>query len=657
MKQRSLLLIALLLAVPINVMAQLAEWPFPQDIPESKPVSIGLAGQKPADIVRYLMAEGALVAKISPDGNQVAFSRRITGQPQLWVVDLRKGWPRQITFGSGISSFHWAPDGEWLLVARDTDGDEREGYFLLSLDGTEERQLLPTSDAFRQFGMFSPDGKQILYSSTERNGRDFDIYTAEVDSGQSRLVYQGNFGFFPAAWQPGGKTVVVTEVRGEDANDVHLLDIETGNIRPLFKPEVAAAYKDFSWLPDGSGFYLATNEGREYSALAFYSMSQQSLQIVEEPEQDVEGVRLSSDGRYLSWATNSGGYSKLHLLDRQSNKRIALPALPEGVYDTRFAHNAPALMMRISGPKTPGDVYVLNLKANRLVQAVESSLAGLDPTEFVVPESHIFPARDGVQLHGLMYLPQHPRHMLNPPVLVMVHGGPTSQARPTFEPIIQHLVNNGIAVFDVNVRGSTGFGKTFTRLDNREKRLDSVRDLVDTAAYLSREKRVDASRIAVMGRSYGGYMVNAVLGAYPGIYDAGVSSVGVSNWVRALEQASPSLKASDRIEYGDIREPRWQKFYAEISPINTAGQIKVPMLVAHGANDPRDPVAESDSIVRKIRENGGEVRYLRFPDEGHGLRKKKNRVTFSRELVEFLDEYLQAQDGPTREVAELETAD
>ena len=657
MKQQSFLLIALLLALPFKAFADAPEWPYPQDIPEVKPVAIGLAGKEPADIVRYLMAEGALAAEISPDGTRVAFSQRITGEPQLWVVDLKRGWPTQLTFGSGISFFHWAPDGEWLLVTRDTDGNEREGYFLLSADGTEERQLLPTSDAFRQFGMFSPDGKQILYSSTERNGRDFDIYTADVSSGQSRLVYQGNFGFFPVAWQPGGDTVIVSEVRGEDANDVHLLDIKTGEMRPLFQPEVASAYTDFAWLPDGSGFYLATNEGREFSALSFYSLAKRSLQIVENPEHDVANVTLSSDGRYLSWTTNSGGYSNLHLLDRQAKKKIAIPAMPDGVYQSSFARNAPALMMRISGPRTPGDVFVLDLRTNRLVQAVESSLAGLDPAGFTVPESLIFPARDGVQLHGLMYLPQHPRHLLNPPVLVMVHGGPTGQARPTFEPIIQHLVNHGIAVFDVNVRGSTGFGKTFTRLDNREKRLDSVRDLVDTAAFLSRDKRLDASRIAVMGGSYGGYMVNAVLGAYPGIYDAGISLVGVSNWVRALEEASPALKASDRIEYGDIREPKWQKFYTEISPINTAAQIRVPMLIAHGANDPRDPVAESDSIVRKIRENEGQVKYLRFPDEGHGMRKRKNRAAFSQELVQFLDKHLKVKDRSPGDVAELKPAE
>ena len=202
------------------------------------------------------------------------------------------------------------------------------------------------------------------------------------------------------------------------------------------------------------------------------------------------------------------------------------------------------------------------------------------------------------------------------------------------------MVNQGIAVFAVNVRGSTGFGKTYARLDNKEKRLDSVRDLADTVKYLSSLPRVSVERTAVMGGSYGGYMVNAVLGSYPNLFNAGVSVVGVSDWVRALEEASPALKASDREEYGDIREERWQKFYTENSPINNVSSIRANLLVAHGANDPRDPVSESDRLVLKLRNDGRSVRYLRFPDEGHSFRKLANRVIFNEAVGAFLLENL-----------------
>ncbi len=623
------------------------EWDNPDDIPVIEPVTVGLAGEQPADIVRYLMARGALQTRISPDGKTVAFGDRITGEPQLWLVDAMGGWPRQLTFGSGITFFRWAPDGRHLLVGRDADGNEREGYYLLSLDGTEERLLLPLSDAYRSFGMFSTDGSQILFSSTERTGRDFDIYVSDIASGDTRIVYEGTFGFFPRAWQPDGDIVIVDEIRGEDANDVHLLKMSTGKLTPLFQPDVSAAHGSYAWLPDGSGFYLATNQDREYAALAFYSLEDEELRFLETPDADVSNVTLSGNGRYLAWTTNEDGYAKVHAVDRRNKQSLAPPELPPGVYNLKFSAAATSLNIRVSGPATPGDVYVWKLDTNEATQAITSSLAGLDAGTFVIPESLRYPARDGLELQGLLYMPNESAMSGKPPVVVKVHGGPTGQSRPTFQPQVQYLVNNGIAVFDVNVRGSTGFGKTYTRLDNREKRLDSVRDLVDTVAFLSQDERLNTNRIAVMGGSYGGYMVNAVLGSYPGVFDAGVSRVGVSDWVRALQGAMPALKASDRIEYGDIREEKWQEFYRVNSPINNADNIKVPLLVQHGVNDPRDPVTESDRLVTKIRDAGGTVTYMRFPDEGHGLAKQANRVAYYRTMADFLEQHLQPNEEDT----------
>jgi len=617
-----------------------SEWNHPEDIPVIEPVTVGLAGEKPADIVRYLMTRGALQTGISPDGNKVAFSYRVTGEPQLWMVDSADGWPKQLTFGTGIRTFRWAPGGESLLVTRDAEGNEREGYFLLSVDGTNERQVLPLSDAFRSFGMFSKDGSEFLFSSTERNGRDFDIYVTEVASGDTRMVYEGSFGFFPRSWQPDGNIVIVDEVRGEGTNDVHLLDMASGELTLLFHPDDPSYHASYQWLPDNSGFFMATNQDREYSGLAFYSLEKEKFEYRETPDADIDTVTLTSDGRYIAWTTNEDGYTRIHARDRKIDEMIAPPELPAGVYGIKFASAAPSLMIRVTGPATPGDVHVWDVASNSSTRPVQSNLAGLDPATFVAPESHRYDARDGLELQGFLYVPNDGNFDYKPPVVVSVHGGPTGQSRPSFKSQIQYLVNNGIAVFDVNVRGSTGFGKTYATLDNQEKRLDSVRDLADTVAFLSRDDRLNTNRIAVMGGSYGGYMVNAVLGSYPGVFDAGASFVGVSDWVRALQEASPALKASDRIEYGDIREERWQEFYKVNSPINNAHKIKVPMFVEHGVNDPRDPVTESDRIVQTVRDNGGKVTYMRFPDEGHGISKQANRVAFNRALVGFLEEQL-----------------
>jgi len=640
MFKKSSILALLAVAVFAYSSAVFSAWENPDDIPVTGPVTVGLAGEQPADIVRYLLANGARESWPSPDGSQLAYEWSITGEPQLWIVDIDEGLPRQITFGREITLFRWAPNGKQLIVGRDADGNGRDGYFLISSDGTRETGLLPLSDAFREFGMFSSDGKQILYSSTERNGIDFDIYSLDLDSNETRLIVQGNFGFYPKAWQPNGDIVIVSETRGEDANDVHFLDVASGEFRLKFQPEVAALYEHFAWLPDGSGFFMATNEDREFTGLAVYSIEDDKLEYLSTPDFDVSNVVLSGNGRYLAWTTNEDGYSKLHAIDRVSEQGLTVPDLPPGEYELSFARNAPVLSILISGPRTPGDVWTWNPQTGAKANPVRSSLAGLKPDDFVMPISLRFTARDGVAMQGLLYLPDDSVYDFKPPIVLDVHGGPSSQALPNFQPASQYLVNRGIAVFDVNVRGSTGFGKTFTRLDNREKRLDSVRDLVDTIAFLSRDGRVDTSRAAVMGRSYGGYMVNAVLSLYPGIFDAGVSQVGVSDWVRALQDASPGLKASDRIEYGDIREQRWQRFYEKNSPIKDAAKITVPLLVQHGVNDPQDPVTESDRLVRAIREAGGTVEYLRMPDEGHNLNKQKNRIAFYRRVADFLNRHL-----------------
>ncbi len=619
-----------------------AEWNNPGDVPVIKPLSLGLAGESHSDIARYLLAEGATAAALSPDGKQLAFRWAVTGEPQLWIADVENGWPRQLTFGTGVTFFEWSPSGGQLLVGRDIEGNEREGYYLLSSDGLEERQVLPQSEAFRQFGMFSSDGRSILYSSTERNGRDFDIYVADVESGASRIVYRAEFGFFPVAWQPDGNLVIVSEVRGEDGNDVHLLNIETGQMKALFQPRISAAFTDFQWLPDGSGFFVATNVDREFIGLAFYSMAESTLTRIESPPYDIESLRLSSSGRYLTWLTNELGYSVLHARDLDNDLALETPSLPPGVYATGFAKNAPLLSIVVDGVATPGDVFTWRLDNGEVSRTVPSNLAGLDSQRFSVPSSVTYPARDGVQLQGLLYRPDPHKFPGQRPLVVQVHGGPTGQSRPRFRRAEQYLVSQGVAVFAVNVRGSTGFGKTYARLDNQDKRLDSVRDLVDTVAFLSKDLNIDVDRSAVMGASYGGYMVNAVLGSYPGVFSVGVSVVGVSDWVRALEEASPGLKASDRIEYGDIREERWQDFYADNSPINNADKIDVPLLVSHGANDPRDPVGESDRLVSAVRENGVDVTYLRFPDEGHQIRKLGNRAAYYTALAQFLESTLKA---------------
>jgi dipeptidyl aminopeptidase/acylaminoacyl peptidase len=618
--------------------------------PTGEPAAVGLAGSDPADIGRYLLAEGggARDARLSPDGQTVAFEWSVTGEPQLWTVPATGGQPRRLTYGSGVTFSRWTPDGRGLLYGADDDGNEQEAYFVVAASGDEERRALPAvAGGFRVFGGFAGDDA-VVYASTERTGLDFDLYRADLGTGEARLVHEGRLGLYVRSVSPDGRLAVVSESVGEDSDNLSLLDLGSGELETLSAPERRASHTDggIAWAPDGSGFFLATNRDRDFAALAFYQLGG-GFEIIEAPDGDVEEVALcGTGGRYLVWAVNDGGYSRLRARDRQRGETLDLPDLPEGAYSLDCGPGSARLAVTVNGWRTPGDVVVLDLAEGTVHRPFKADLAGLDPDRLVRPRSVTMPARDGVRLQGLLYLPDAASRAAAgtdsgpPPVVFFVHGGPTSQSRPTFDPVVQYHVDRGLAVFEPNVRGSTGFGHAYVTLDDQERRLDSVRDLVDMLEWLGDEGLVDADRAAVVGGSYGGYAVNAVLAAYPGYFVAGASLYGVADWVTALEVASPALKASDRIEYGDIAEPRWQAFYRENSPIRQADRIDVPVLYSHGARDPRIDIAETEVMVRSLRARGVEAPFVRFLDEGHGWRNLSNRLFYYRYQADFLERVL-----------------
>jgi dipeptidyl aminopeptidase/acylaminoacyl peptidase len=665
------------------------ETPNEQDVPTPVPATTSLAGSPLPDISRFLNVRTAGAPSPAPDGRRLAFRTQISGTPQLWVVDAAGGWPTQLTFGESVTFHAWSPAGDWIVYGTDRGGNEREGFYLIAPDGTVERELLAPSDAFRVFGGFTRDGRRIAYATTARNGVDFDIHLLDVATGQDRLLFEGRMGLYAVSWRPDGGAVLFSETRGEDANDLYLFDVATSRLDTLFQPAERASYGGFAWTPDGSGFYLATNQDRSYAGLAHYDVAGRRLTWIETPERDVEDVELSDDGTYLAWTTNEGGYSALHLRNLKTRTAVPAPELPRGIYSVEWAPRAAVAAITVGGPQVPGDIWMWTASTGALVRATHSDAAGLDLSRMVVPEHFSFPARDGVILHGLLYLPPDPASPglapgvrsrgiglapgvraggiglapgvraggiglapgvrssgIKPPVLLGVHGGPTAQARPGFNAAHQYLLTRGIAVFDLNYRGSQGYGKEFAQLNDRRRRAVEYLDMEDALSWLAAQGVVDASRAAVMGGSYGGYLTMAAMTRLPDRFKAGVAFVGVSNWVTALEGASPELKASDRVEYGDIDDPNDRAFFEEISPIRYVQQVRAPVMVLHGANDPRDPVTESDQFVRGIREAGGQVEYLRFPDEGHGIRKLANRIIAYRRVAEFLERTLEVKPVP-----------
>lgn len=618
--------------------------------PGAQKLSLSLAGDYPADISRYVLAsnQGARSAQISPAGNMVAFIWSITGKRQIWVMpaspDADNPTPKQLTFGNGIFSFSWSPDGQTLFYSADNNGNEQPAFYQISLDGMTEKQLLPASSGgFRRFGDFVDDNT-ITYSSTERNGLDYDIYVADLQSQKIKRVYDGKYGFFVNSASPDGRYLTVFETVGEDSDNFYLFDLNTEKMVTISQPERRANHHDagVAWSPDSKGFYLASNMNRDFSALMYYSL-EKGFSTVHEGAGDIDEVFLcGEEDNFLIWSENDGGYSRLKGKDIKTGDAFIAPTFTEGVYNLDCKSGSDMLSIVVNGYQTPGDIFTLNLKTGVIAHNFKANMAGLQIDKLVKPESIELKARDGVTVYGLLYLPLQTSGMnqSKPPVLFRVHGGPTSQSRPYFSASTQYLLGKGIAVFMPNVRGSSGYGHKYMTLDDRRNRLHSIRDLVDMLAWLKKDGRVDTRRAAVAGGSYGGYAVNAVLANFPGHFIAGVSLYGVADWVTALRVASPALKASDRIEYGDINDQEWLDFYTEQSPIRQAENIKVPVLYSHGAKDPRIDIYETEVMVKTLRKNGVDAPYIRILDEGHGWRKLENKLFYYRKEAEFLEKQL-----------------
>lgn len=598
------------------------------------------AADRKSPVSAYVMANGASRAQIAPDGDFIALSSSKSGESQLYVGGPDGSNLRQVTDGAGISFFDILPSGD-ILYGADNNGDERENYFLYDSAAGRSKLILPaTEKGYRRYGGVSGNGKTIAFASTERNGLDFDIYLMELEEGNPKRIYEGKYGNFVQAVNRDASQLIVSETVGEDSDKIFRLDTKTGERLVLSDPTPRANHVDAGVFMQHNGpVVLASNKGAEFKSVRFLAslLKYPSYGIREEVLLEVDGADVESIEVCGLITINRDGFSELAIWNfyPPGAEPKIVTGLPKGVYTVDCKRGK--AVIRVSGPDTPGDVYALDLEDPTPQLIYASDYGALDKASLIAPTSMRMSARDGVEVQGLLYQPKLDSDV-KPPVVFMVHGGPVAQARPSYNPTVQYLLSRGIAVFQTNVRGSTGFGRTYTTLDDRRKRLDSIRDLVDMLESEALAARVDTDRAAVMGGSYGGYAVNAVLSEYPDAFVAGVSLYGVADWVTALEVASPALKASDLIEYGNIEDQAWRDFYTEQSPIRNADKIKVPVLFSHGGMDPRIDISETETMVRALRANGIDAPFIRIPDEGHGWRKLDNRLYYQRRQAEFLEE-------------------
>jgi dipeptidyl aminopeptidase/acylaminoacyl peptidase len=386
--------------------------------------------------------------------------------------------------------------------------------------------------------------------------------------------------------------------------------------------------------PDGGSLYLATDRDGEFLRLVRLDLATLELEYLTPDDRDVEGVELSRDGRYLVASRNVDGYSDVVLFNGRG-RRMPDPRIPEGIVGGfEFSPDSGRLAFTLTAPERNPDVWVVDLPDGDARRLTRSSTAGIPPRSFRKPRVVRYTSFDDRRIPALFYEPG----AEDAPVIVNVHGGPESQSRPAFAPVTQYLLGRGYAVFFPNVRGSTGYGKAYAHLDDVGLRMDSVEDLAYAAHWLGERGH---RRIAVMGGSYGGFMVLAALTEYPELWSAGVDIVGIANLVTFLENTGSYRRSLREPEYGSLEKDR--ALLESISPIHKAGDITAPLMVIHGKNDPRVPVGEAEQIVEQVKKNGGTVEYLLYEDEGHGLAKLKNRLDAYPKIAAFLDEHLKTR--------------
>jgi dipeptidyl aminopeptidase/acylaminoacyl peptidase len=604
----------------------------------------------PASLVetagRYGSYRSATLADWSPTGREMLIATRFADTAQLHLVKTPGGERQQLTFFAdavGNGRFH-PNSGNYIVFSKDVGGGE--WYQLYRYDvASGDVTLLTDGKSRNLMGPWSSSGDQIAYMSTRRTGKDTDLWVmnpADPKSDHLLMKVEGG-GWQPMDWSPDDKKILLAEELSINESYLWLVDTTTGEKTELTPRNTSekVSYGEARFSKDGKGIYVTTDKDSEFHRLAYIALASKQPKVLTTGIQwDVEGFDLTKDGKRIAFVTNEEGVSVLHVMNTASEKQETLPKLPAGVIGSlRWHRNGRDLGFSLTNARGPGDCYSLDVTTGKLERWTTSETA-VKTDAFPEAELVRWKSFDGKEISGFLYKPP-AKFAGKRPVLVVIHGGPEGQSQPSFLGRGNYYLNElGIALIYPNVRGSTGYGKSFSLLDNGFKREDTYKDINALFDWIGTRPDLDAERIGVTGGSYGGHMTLAVSTFYSDRIRCSVDIVGMSNLVTFLEHTEAYRRDLRRVEYGDERDPKMREFLEKIAPMNNIDKIKKPMFVIAGKNDPRVPVSESQQIAAALKTQGTPVWLLIAKDEGHGYRKKGNQDFQFYATVEFLREYL-----------------
>ena len=606
------------------------------------------AGAHPAPIEDLYYTRSAFGAAWSPDGTEVVFTTDMSGRLNLWKVKASGGWPLQVT-QSDERQFAsiWSPDGKWIVYQQDKAGNEMWDLYAVPSDGGQAVNLTNTPDIREEHPLWSHDGKTLAFGYKPKESTVYDIALLDW---QTRVVRKltheesKNHAWSAVAWSPDDKTIFATrgEISGQSEADVYAVDVPSGKRENLTPHQGKVLFDASALSPDGKTLLITSNAKNGFDNVAFLDVATKKLTWITDTKWQAGAGSFSPDGRSFTYLINEDGRTDAYLASSGTKKAEKI-SFPPGRNEfsgnpTPFSPSGDRLLAVHTSSTKPGDIWIYNLADRRPSQLTFSAIASLESTPLPAAQLVHYRTFDGKTISAFLWVPFNLRRDASNPALVLPHGGPTGQVLDSWNPQIAALVSRGYVCIAPNVRGSTGYGIDFQRANYKDLGGGDLEDEVYAAKFLEATGYVNPKKIGITGGSYGGYMTMMALTKTPDAWAAGVELFGIINWFSMLKHEDALLQEYEKSLLGDPEKDR--QVYEADSPITYIHQVKAPLLVLQGDNDPRVPKEEAEQVVDLLRADHKTVDAHYYPNEGHGFSKRENRIDAIERTVEWFDKYL-----------------